>query len=111
MADVTALCKRVIVIDRGRLIFDGDFAAIFERMALDKAVKLNFSSAVARDKLEGYGSVTRAEGLEAELRVSRGIVAATAQRILAELPVADIAIEDTPIEAVIGQFMTSGRAA
>jgi ABC-2 type transport system ATP-binding protein len=109
MADVTALCKRVIVIDRGRLIFDGDFAAILERMALDKAVKLHFSSAVARESLGSFGTVNRAEGLEAELRVPRGAVAATAQRILAELPVADIAIEDTPIEAVIGQFMTRGR--
>jgi ABC-2 type transport system ATP-binding protein len=98
----------VIVIDRGRLIFDGDFAAILERMALDKAVKLNFAAPVAREKLESYGGVTRAEGLEAELRVPRGAVAAIAQRILAELPVADIAIEDTPIEAVIGQFMTAG---
>ncbi|GAB2176094.1 ABC transporter ATP-binding protein [Dongia sp. agr-C8] len=111
MADVTALCKRVIVIERGRLIFDGDFAAIVERMALEKAVRLNFSAPVARERLETYGGVTRAEGLEAELRVARGIVAATAQRILAELPVADIAIEDTPIEAVIGQFMTSGAGA
>jgi ABC-2 type transport system ATP-binding protein len=111
MADVTALCKRVIVIDRGRLIFDGDFAAILERMALDKAVKLNFSAPVAREKLQSYGGITRAEGFEAELRVPRGAVAATAQRILAELPVADIAIEDTPIEAVIGQFMTAGAAA
>jgi ABC-2 type transport system ATP-binding protein len=110
MADVTALCKRVIVIDRGKLIFDGDFAAILERMALDKAVKLNFSAPVARERLETYGGVTRAEGLEAELRVPRGAVAATAQRILAELPVADIAIEDTAIEAVIGQFMTAGVA-
>ena len=107
MADVTALCKRVIVIERGRLIFDGDFAAIVERMALEKAVKLNFSAQVTRERLEAYGGVTRAEGLEAELRVPRGAVAATAQRILAELPVADIAIEDTPIEAVIGQFMTA----
>jgi ABC-2 type transport system ATP-binding protein len=110
MADVTALCKRVIVIERGKLIFDGDFAAILERMALDKAVKLNFSAPVAREKLEGYGGITRAEGFEAELRVPRGAVATVAQRILAELPVADIAIEDTPIEAVIGQFMRSGAA-
>jgi ABC-2 type transport system ATP-binding protein len=73
-------------------------------------VKLNFSAPVAREKLETYGGVSRADGLEAELRVPRGAVAATAQRILAELPVADIAIEETPIEAVIGQFMTAGLA-
>ena len=108
MADVTALCKRVIVINRGRLIFDGDFAAILDRMALEKAVKLNFSAPVSQERLEGYGKVARADGLEAELHVPRGSVAATAQRILAELPVADIAIEDTPIETVIGRFMTAG---
>jgi ABC-2 type transport system ATP-binding protein len=100
----------VIVINRGRLIFDGDFAAILERMALDKAVKLHFSAPVAQQRLEGYGKVARAEGLEAELHVSRDSVAATAQRVLAELPVADITIEDTPIETVIGRFMTAGAA-
>ncbi|WP_395016321.1 ATP-binding cassette domain-containing protein [Dongia sp.] len=71
MADVTALCKRVIVIDRGKLIFDGDFAAILERMALDKAVKLNFSAPVAREKLDGYGGITRAICWQAESSLMR----------------------------------------
>ncbi|HEY4162909.1 MAG TPA: ATP-binding cassette domain-containing protein [Dongiaceae bacterium] len=108
MADVTALCKRVIVIAEGRLVFDGDLAAILEKMALEKSVKLHFSAPVLRERLASYGAVETADGLEAELRVPRGTVAAAAQRILAELPVADIAIEDTPVEAVIGRFM-SGR--
>ena len=77
-------------------------------MALEKAVKLHFSAPVQRERLAGYGAIEAAEGLEAELRVPRGGVAAAAQRILAELPVADIAIEDTPIEAVIGRFMSGG---
>jgi ABC-2 type transport system ATP-binding protein len=112
MADVTALCKRVIVIDRGRLVFDGDLAAIVDDVALDKVVKLHFSAAVLRERLEAYGKVEAADGLAAELRIPRGAVAAAAQRILADLPVADIAIEDTPIEAIIGQFMTgAGRPA
>jgi len=108
MADVTALCKRIIVIAKGRLLFDGDLAAILEKMALDKVVKLHFSTPVARERLEGYGRIEAADGLAAELRVARGAIAAAAQRILADLPVADIAIEDTPVEAIIGQLMTGG---
>jgi ABC-2 type transport system ATP-binding protein len=107
MADVSALCKRVIVINQGRLLFDGDLAGIMEKMALEKAVKLNFSAAVERARLETYGKVASAEGLEAVLHVPRGAVAGLAQRLLAELPVDDIAIEDTPIETVIGRFMST----
>ena len=110
MADVSALCKRVIVINRGRLLFDGDLSAILEKMAIEKAVKLHFSAPVDRARLEAYGKVAAADGLEAELHVPRGAVANLAQRVLAELPVADIAIEDTPIETAIGRFMTTGAA-
>jgi len=110
MADVSALCKRVIVINQGRLLFDGDLAAILQKMAIEKAVKLHFSEAVPRERLEPYGKVASADGLAAELHVPRAVVAGLAQRVLAELPVADIAIEDTPIETVIGRFMTTGAA-
>jgi ABC-type uncharacterized transport system ATPase subunit len=78
-------------------------------MALEKAVKLNFAAPVTRGGSRLRRRHPRGR-LEAEMRVPRGAVAATAQRILAELPVADIAIEDTPIEAVIGQFMAAGVA-
>ncbi|HVO04031.1 MAG TPA: ATP-binding cassette domain-containing protein [Candidatus Cybelea sp.] len=110
MADVSALCKRVIVINQGRLLFDGDLAAILQKMAIEKSVKLHFSEAVPRERLEPYGKVASADGLAAELHVPRAVVAGLAQRVLAELPVADIAIEDTPIETVIGRFMTTGAA-
>lgn len=110
MADVTALCRRVIVIDRGRLLFDGNLSTILEQMALEKVVKLHFSAPVTRERLAGYGKVAAAEGLEAELHVSRGAVGSVAQRVLAELPVMDFTIEDAPIEAVIGRFMTGAMA-
>lgn len=110
MADVTALCKRVIVINEGKLIFDGDLGAIVEKISLDKAVKLTLSAEIDKATLERYGRIARADGFEAELRIPRGEVAEATAHILAELPVADIAIEDTPIEAVIGQFMQGQQA-
>lgn len=74
-------------------------------MDAEKHVKLNFSAPVKAEQLATYGKVVRHDGLEAELQVPRDCVADAAQRILANLPIADIGIEDPPIEAVIGAFM------
>jgi ABC-2 type transport system ATP-binding protein len=105
MADVTALCRRVLVINEGRLIFDGDLKQIVERMAIEKSMKLHLHEAVARERLEAHGRVVSHEGLEAELAVPRAEIAGAAERVLRDLPIADIAILDPPIERVIGAFM------
>lgn len=110
MADVTALCKRVIMINEGRIVFDGDLSEIVTRMAGEKLVRLAFERPVG-DALAGYGRVIANDGLEARLAVPRAGVAALAQRLLQELPVADIAIEDPPIEELIGAFMTARESA
>jgi ABC-2 type transport system ATP-binding protein len=111
MADVTALCKRVLVISEGQLIFDGDLKEIVERMALEKSLTLHLHEPVPAERLAGYGRVVSHEGLEAELAVARPEIAGTAERVLRDLPVADIAILDPPIERVIGSFMTGKEPA
>jgi ABC-2 type transport system ATP-binding protein len=104
MADVTALCRRVIVIDKGRLMFDGDLRSLVERSALSKYLKLRFHEAQLPERLALYGEVASCSGLEAEIRVSRDCAASTATRLLNQLPVADISIEDTPLEEIIGRL-------
>lgn len=104
MADVTALCRRVIVIDRGRLIFDGDLRALVERSAVHKILKLRFASPQPRERLAAFGTVGTCDGLEAELRVPRESVTDVSGRLLGEFPVDDIGIEDMPIEEVIGRL-------
>jgi ABC-2 type transport system ATP-binding protein len=111
MADVTALCRRIIVIDHGRLIFDGDLRALVERSAITKILKLRFEAPQPRERLSAFGTVGACDGLEAELRVPRESVTAVAARLLNELPVADIGIEDVPIEDVIGRLFQEGGAA
>jgi ABC-2 type transport system ATP-binding protein len=111
MADVTALCRRIIVIDHGRLIFDGDLRALAERSAIAKILKLRFSAPQTRERLAAFGTVDGCDGLEAELRVPRDAVTEVAARLLNELPVADIGIEDVPIEEVIGRLFQQGGAA
>jgi ABC-2 type transport system ATP-binding protein len=108
MADVTALCRRVIVIDQGRLIFDGDLRVLVERNALGKVLKLRFREPQPRERLAAFGEVDSCTGLEAEMHVPRDAVTALAARLLAELPVADISIEDIPVEEIIGKLFELG---
>ncbi len=109
MADVTALCKRVIVIDKGHIIFDGDLANLIERMSANKSVKLQLEHVVDRATLESFAPVKTLDGLNAELLVPRQDVSRVTARLLAELPVADVTIEDPPIEEVIGQVFASSQ--
>jgi len=111
MADVTALCKRIIVIDHGRLLYDGDLGALIERVAPHKIVRVKMERPVEHAELAAYGSVDRIDGLEAALLVERVDTSRTAARVLAELPVVDVTIEEPPVEEIIGELFASSRRA
>jgi ABC-2 type transport system ATP-binding protein len=109
MADVTALCRRVIVIDHGKIVFDGDLSGLVERAAPHKIVRLELAAQVQDAQLAEYGTLHGRDGLRVELAVPRGSVSQVAARLLAALPIADVTIEDPPIEEVIGQFFAGAR--
>jgi ABC-2 type transport system ATP-binding protein len=109
MADVTALCRRIIVIDHGKIVFDGDLSRLIEQAAPQKIVRLELSEPVDDLRLLSYGKLHSHDGLNAELAVPRQSTSQIAARILAELPVADVTIEDPPIEELIGQMFTGDR--
>ncbi|HEU5101477.1 MAG TPA: hypothetical protein VFU22_20785, partial [Roseiflexaceae bacterium] len=111
MADVTALCERVIVIDHGKIVFDGDLSRLVERSAPRKIIRLELASPVDDERLAAYGQVQSRDGLRAELVVARQQTSQSAARLLAELPIADVTIEDPPIEEVIGELFAGQRAA
>ncbi len=114
MADVTALAKRILVIDAGKLVFDGDLEGLVERGSADKTVKLQLARPATAAQLEGYGRLLKLDGLNAELSIPRAQVSAQAGRLLHELEVADLTVEDPPIEEIIGRLFgkkESGAAA
>ncbi len=104
MADVTALCKRIIVVDKGQIIFDGDLSELVERAAPRKIVRVELAQDISDGELARYGDVASREGRRAELRVNRADTSQIAARLLADLPIADVTIEDPPIEDVIGSI-------
>jgi ABC-2 type transport system ATP-binding protein len=101
MADVEALCKRVIVIHFGRLLFDGDLSQLVERFSAFKTVNVTLSNSSAN--LSAYGEVINQEGGRAVLRLPKAETPLVTARILAEQSVDDLTVEDPPIEDVIEQ--------
>jgi len=110
MADVTALCRRVVLIDQGRLAYDGDLARLVTEATSDKLIRIALARPVAGARLERYGELLEHDGLRAELRVPRAKTSRIAARLLAELEPLDVTIEDPPIEQVIGGLMAGGLA-
>jgi ABC-2 type transport system ATP-binding protein len=99
MADVVALCRRVIVIHHGQVLFDGDLAALSDRFAAYKTINVTLAEIAA--PLETYGEVVERDGYRIKLRVDRAEVSRVAARLLSEQQVSDLTIEEPPIEDVI----------
>lgn len=110
MADVTALARRILVIDRGQLVFDGDLARLVERAGGGKTVRLQLRRPVTAAALAAYGEGVKVDGLSAELTVPRAEVSPRAARLLADLDVADLTVEDPPIEAVMAELFGGKEA-
>ncbi|KEO81681.1 ABC transporter [Tumebacillus flagellatus] len=111
MADVTALCKRVIIINHGRILFDGDLNQLVSTHAPFKVAKLVFSKQVEEVDLDRYGTLLHYEYPQASIQIPREEVSQQASRMLADLPVQDFTIEDPPMEDVIGMAFAAKEGA
>jgi ABC-2 type transport system ATP-binding protein len=106
MADVVALCKRVIVIHHGKILFDGDLSALSNQFAAYKTIEVDLTD--GSRSLEAYGEVVEREGDRTKLRVPKAETARIAARLLSEQDIADLTIEDPPIEDVIELVFAQG---
>jgi ABC-2 type transport system ATP-binding protein len=109
MEDVVQLCPRVIVIDRGRLIYDGDLRALAHSVRPDKRIVVRVANGGAGE-LERFGPVVSREDGGGVLQVPADQVSAVVARVLAELTVTDLTIEDPPLEEVLSELFRTSRA-
>jgi len=108
MADVVALCRRVIVIHHGRIMFDGNLSALSDRFAAYKTIEVALADGTA--DLGSYGDVLERDGDRVKLRVPKADTPRIAARLLSEQQVVDLTIEDPPIEDVIELVFAEGSA-
>ena len=111
MADVQALCRRVIVIHHGRILYDGELARLGSRFNATKTIAVTLAEGAGIPDLTPYGEVITADDGVVQLRVARAEAPQVAARVLRELPVADLTIEDPPIEDVIESVFAEAREA
>src|SRR6267143_4693151 len=108
MDDVVALCKRVIVIHRGRLLYDGALAGLAERMAPHKLIRVTLGDGALDAPLDAYGETIEREENRVTLRVSREEAPDRTARLVQDLrgQVLDLTLEDPPIEEVIDRVFS-----
>jgi len=112
MADVVALCRRVILIHEGRLLYDGDLERLAERVAPFKLLRLTLGDGAhpedVASRLPAGVDVLDAVDGQLSLRVARAETPAVTAHLLRTLPVVDLAVENPPIEAVIDRVFAGG---
>ena len=106
MADVQALCRRVVVIHHGKILYDGELARLGAQFDATKTIGVTLKD--GEGDLSAYGEVISSEDGRVTLRVSRADAPEVATRLLRDLAVADLTIEDPPIEDVIERVFASG---
>ena len=107
MADVEALCRRVVVIHHGRLLFDGDLSILVQKFTSHKTIVVQLGDYQA--DLRSYGEVVSCADGRFTLRVPKAKTAHVTERLLADLPVIDLLVEDPPIEEVIERVFAQGN--
>jgi len=108
MADVEALCRRVIVIHNGSLLFDGALAQLVDRFSAYKTIQVSLANGFGG--FSQYGEVLKQEAGRVRLRVRRERTSEVTARLLAEQKVDDLTVEDPPIEDVIEKVFATRSA-
>jgi ABC-2 type transport system ATP-binding protein len=109
--DVEDLCKRAIVINHGRIVFDGDLRHVNDVFAQSKVIHLQLSSPVPCEALAAFGQVKEHSDFAATLEVPRLELKERSKAILDQLPVVDFNIEDIPVEEGIALLYQRQEAA
>ena len=107
MQNIEELCRRVIIIDVGRIFFDGPLEEIIDRFATHKILALVFAEATTAD----FGERLERTPQTVRLKVPRAQVSETCRTLLTNCQVTDICVQEPPVEEVIRQLFREQEAA
>ena len=107
MEDVKQLCKRVIIIDHGKLLFDGNLSDIIKKYATKKFINVLFEKDVERKEIEKFGKIHAYKPGESIIAVNREDAPSVAAEMLKQFVIEDINIEEPDIEDVIRDVFTN----
>ena len=109
MADITALCDRVMMIHQGQLIYDGGLEKLLQRFAPCREVKVELAQSLPREKLAQFAEIEVIDGQQVRFFVPREELTQTISRIITQLDILDLSVSEPPIEEVIGRLFQTGE--
>jgi ABC-2 type transport system ATP-binding protein len=110
MEDIKELCQRVVIIDRGSIIYDGDLPKLIQEYSPEKILNITFSEPIERSVMEKFGEIETFEPTIIKIKVERSRVKEMAAKILAsKLPVDDILINEADISDVVRKIFLKNK--
>lgn len=106
MKDIAALCQRVVVIANGIIIYDGSLSGIIDRFGGYKIVTLTFAEGSVRGDMAGFGDVISEDFPKVKIRIDRSQVGEVLSAVLGQYEMADVGVEDPPLEEVIADVFS-----
>ena len=107
MGDLTNLARRVIIINDGKILYDGAFEDLIMQYAKEKIIKATLSNENNISNLEKIGKIKKLSFPEVVFSVPRSAAAVAASELLQNFPVDDLTIEEIPIEEIIRKAFKS----
>jgi ABC-2 type transport system ATP-binding protein len=111
MKDVAALCRRVVVINHGLIVYDGSLSGIIDRFSSHKVLTLLFSNGQLPGDFSRYGEVVEIAEPRVKLRVDRRDISSVLSTVLANHTLQDVSVEDPPLEEVIAEVFAQSAEA
>jgi ABC-2 type transport system ATP-binding protein len=109
MADITALCPRILIINQGILVYDGELDKLLKSFADYRQVKIDLVSPLERKDLKKYGEISSIEGKEVCFSIPFAKLTSTITLLLEELDILDFSVQDPPVEEIISHLFTQGN--
>jgi len=106
MKDVAALCRRVVIIAGGMIMYDGSLSGIIDRFSGHKVITLIFPGEKPPADLSRFGEIVEVQGPKVKLKVDRNGIGGALSTILANHTVEDVSVEDPPLEEVIAEMFS-----
>lgn len=104
MEDIRKLCNRMIIINYGKILYDGSFNDFIKKNKGEKVISLTLSEAIDNESLSKFGEVVENNGLEVKLRVGKNEIIEKTGSALRALPVLNISIHEKSLEDCIKDF-------
>ncbi len=109
MDDVRELCKRVVIIDKGKIVYDGGLDDIVKRFVREKYITMRFLKTVSRGDIERFGKIINFSGDLATISVARENIPAVSAKMLEKLPVDDVDIKEMNLDDVVRLIFEKNR--